>query len=62
MVMVIEEEKWVAIYEAAAHFKTSHQKIRATIKKYDLEEKRDEMDRRKIIVRLSDLQRIFGRK
>jgi DeoR/GlpR family transcriptional regulator of sugar metabolism len=62
MQTMTEEKVWLSLQEAATHFGVSTQKIRSDIKRKNLETKTDELDRRKTLVRLSDLQTMYGRK
>jgi hypothetical protein len=59
--MMIEQEEWTTVPEAAKHFGVSAQKIKRTIREHDLEERKDEMDKRRVVVKLADLQRLYGR-
>jgi hypothetical protein len=61
MPAMIEEETWMTKDEAAAHFKVSTQKIKVTVREHGLEQKQDELDKRKYLVRLTDLQKVYGR-
>ena len=59
---IVLEREWLTLAEAASHFGISVWKISQAVRQHSLETKDDPMDRRRLMVQLADLQKVFERK